>query len=163
VLIVALLLSALNGPEPLDEISVKRGAHSWDLEWSDAEDRAYGFITPLELVEGRPLSVSLHVGTYQGTDLDGPLTASLRCADWSQSMTLTRAKDSKAFLADFTPQGSGECRLDFGWQTTRHKVAHALLNVQPAPLSRTPWYVLIALVAAVAFALGIRAALKRPE
>jgi hypothetical protein len=163
VLTVAILLSALNGSEPMDEITVKRGVHSWDLEWTDAEDRVYGFVTPLELVEGRPLSASLRVGTYQGTDMDGPLTASLRCADWSQSMTLQRAKDSKAFLAEFTPQGNGECRLEFGWQTTRHKVAHALLNVAPAPLSRAPWYVLIGLVAVVAFALGIRAALKRPD
>jgi hypothetical protein len=155
------LFSALNASQGLDQISPSRGAHSWDLEWQDAEDRLTGFIDPLDPVEGHEVQVSLRVGPFQGPELDAPLTVSMRCEAWSQTQTVSRAKDSKAWLAIFTPQDTGDCHIDIGWQTTRHKLVHTAINVAPAPIARTPWYVLIGVIAAVALAFGVRAALRK--
>jgi hypothetical protein len=163
VLPAVVLLSVVNASEGMDQISATRGAHAWNLEWSDAEDRLRGFVRPLDPVEGQPLEVSLRVGPFQGADLDGPLIVSLRCDDWSQTLTVPRSKDSQSWLAELTPHGNGDCRLDVGWQTTRRKLVHMTLPVAPAPLPRTPWYIGVGLIAAAALALGIRAALKRPE
>jgi hypothetical protein len=155
------LAAAVNPSSGLDQISPTRGAHAWDLEWHDAEDRLTGFIRPLDPVEGQDVEVSLRVGPFQGEELDGPLTVSMRCEGWSQTQNVGRAKDSKAWFVVFKPQDSGECHIDVGWQTTRRKLVHTSVLVTPAPIARTPWYVLIAVIAAVALALGVRAALRK--
>jgi hypothetical protein len=162
VLPFTLLLVVLSG-EPQDRFAVVRGAQTYDLDWSDAEDRVSGTLRPLDPVEDQPLQVALAVGTFQGTDFDGPVSLTVRCADWSQTQTVVRGKGAKAWLAEFTPAANGECFLDVGWQTTRRKLLHMAFRVTPAPIARTPWYVLLGALATLALGLGIRAALKKPE
>lgn len=163
-LAVTALVCVLNAAsDPLDRITTTRGLRAWDLEWSDAEDRLYGFLSPLDPVEGQSLDVSLRVGPFQGPELEAPLTVALRCAGWSKELSVPRAKDSKSYLATFVPEDSGECRVDVGWATTRRKLVHVLVHIEPKPLSRVPWYVLTGVIAAIALAFGVRAALKKPE
>jgi hypothetical protein len=149
--------------ESADQIKVMRGAQSWDLSWSDAEDTLHGTVRPLELVEGQSADVSLTVGTFQGPPFDGPVTFSLRCEEWSHELTVRRTSGERAWAASFVPEGAGDCVLDVAFNTLRHKRLHAKLAVAPARLTRTPWYVLIAVTAAALLGYGIRSVLKKPE
>jgi hypothetical protein len=162
VIAVTALMCVLSASEPSDRIATSRGLRAWDLEWSDAEDRLYGFLSPLDPIEGQSLDVSLRVGPFQGPEMEGPLTVTLRCGQWSQELLVPRAKDSKAYLATFIPQDSGECRVDVGWATTRRKLVHLIVHVEPKPLPRAPWYLAAGILAAIALALGVRAALRKP-
>lgn len=166
-LIALLALALAQAPPPRekpDTITMTRGNQAWDLDWEDAEDRLHGTIRPTDPAVGTDVELSVTVGTVQApTDFDGPITASLRCERWSETRTVTRGKGERAWFAKFTPQTDGDCALDLGFTTSRHKLLHAKLYVVPAPLSRAPWYVLLGLGAIVALALGLRAVFKKSE
>ncbi len=150
--------------EKIDVVRSVRGPTSWDLEWSDAEDRMRGAVRPLDPVSGRPLELSVLVGTFQGAEFDGPVTVTMRCNAWSDTQTVRRAKGEKAWAAKFVPVADGEdCSIDLSFTTTRHKLLHAKVPVQTAPLSRWPWFVLLGLGTAIALGLGIRSLFKKPE
>jgi hypothetical protein len=146
-----------------DQLTLQRGAQAWDIDWSDAEDRVNGHIRPIDPVQGRELTISLHVGAFQGPDFDGPVMFTLRGEGDTQSQTVQRAKGEKAWFARFVPAGSGEYSIDISYAITRHKLLHAKVSVTPAPLSRVPWYVLVAVLALGALGFGLRAVLKKPE
>jgi len=150
--------------EKIDLVQTVRGPASWDLEWSDAEDRMRGSVRPLDPVSGRPVELSLLVGTFQGAEFDGPINVTMRCSEWSDTQTVRRAKDEKAWAVKFLPSASGEdCTLDFAFTTTRHKRLHTKLYVNSAPIDRWPWFVLLGLGSAIALGLGVRAIFKKPE
>ncbi len=44
------------------------------FDWSDAEDRVRGTVSPAELSSGEPFTVSVAVGSFASGDLDGPVT-----------------------------------------------------------------------------------------
>ena len=140
-----------------------RGTQAWDLEWSDAEDRAHGSIRPIDPVQGRELTLSLLVGAFQGPEFDGPVMFTLRGEGDTQTVTALRGKGEKAWFARFVPQANGDYQLDVSFAITRHKLLHAKIFVTPAPLARTPWYVMMAAAAIAAFGLGLRAVFKKPE
>jgi hypothetical protein len=150
-------------PTERDAVQLIRGSSAWDLEWADAEDRLHGTVRPLDPFEGRPLEVSVRVGTLQGAEFDGPVTLTLRCEGWSDTRTVRRAKSERGWFVQFTPEAEGNCSLDLAFTTTRYKRLHAKIPVQPAPLSRAPWYALLAVLSAGALGLGVRAIFYRPE
>jgi hypothetical protein len=161
--LVIMLLAQPPPPEKNDQVQVLRGQAAYDLEWSDAEDRMHGTVRPLDPVALKPVEVSLMVGTYQGPEFDGPVSATMRCNDWSETRTVKRGKSERAWFAMFVPPDAGECSIDVSFTTTRLKLLHVKLPVQPAPLSRLPWYVIIVLVTVVALGLGVRSIFKKPE
>jgi hypothetical protein len=161
---LALLLSGLltqaEKNEKIDQVQVIRGSSAFDLEWADAEDRMHGTVRPLDPVAGRPLDVSAMVGTFQGAEFDGPVAFTLRCEGAAETQTVRRLKGERAWGAHFIPSVDGDCSVDLGFTTTRHKLLHFKVQVQPAPLPRTPWYVLLGLFITVTLGLGIRAVFK---
>jgi hypothetical protein len=161
--LVIALLAQPPPPEKLDQVAMQRGQAAYDLEWSDAEDRMHGTIRPLDPVAFRPVEVSLLVGTFQGPEFDGPVSMTLRCPEGTETRTVKRGKGERAWYAMFVPGSDGDCTLDVSFTTTRLKLLHVKLPVQQAPLSRAPWYVIIAAVMLTAFGLGIRALFKKPE
>lgn len=160
------LLAQPVGVAPRDGMKLNVGAGSLDFEWSDAEDRVQGSITPKRPIEGRTMEVSAHVGTFQGAEFDGPVTLSLKEAGSTgggQSQTVKRAQGEKAWRAAFTPPLSGPYTFEVSFRTTRLKVASTTITVDEAALPRWPWWVAIGVAAAVAVALGIRSVLQKPE
>lgn len=142
------------------------GTASVDFEWSDVEDRIQGSVTPRRPIEGKPLDVSAHVGTFQGVEFDGPVTISLKEKDsrgGGQSVTLKRAKGEKAWRTSFTPGAAGPYTLEISFQTTRHKVASGTIEVEDAPLSRWPWWALIGVLAVGALGFGVWSMFKKQE
>ena len=149
--------------EKIDELTAMRGNAVWDLEWSDAEDRVHGTFQPLDPIAERPLTLSLMVGTFQGAEFDGPVTVSMRCDEWQDSRTVRRAKGERAWTVTFLPQGSGTCGIDVSFTTTRRKLLHLKTAVDPAPLSRVPWFVILGALVIAAFGFGIRAVFRGQE
>jgi hypothetical protein len=149
--------------EKIDQVQLMRGTTSYELDWSDAEDRLHGTVNPLDPVAGRELTLSAMVGKFQGAEFDGPVTFTMRCDRWSDTQTVVRAKGERAWAAHFVPDADGECAVDLGFTTTRHKRLHFKLLLTPAPLPRTPWYVILGLIVVVTLGFGIRAVFKRQE
>lgn len=168
---LALLASALlqladpplGEQEKIDSVQSIRGTSSMDLDWADAEDRMHGTIRPLDPIEGKPLELSVMVGTFQGAEFDGPVTMAVRCLDWQATQTVRRAKGERAWFARFVPEDDGDCSIDLGFTTTRHKLLHSKVYVTSAPLTRLPWYLMIGVLLIGAFGLGLRAIFKKPE
>src|SRR5574340_411038 len=71
-------LQQIPGTAPEQVMKVKYDEAGLTLGWNDAEDRIQGAVSPAEPRVGRPMQVSVHVGTDQGADFDGPVTLSLR-------------------------------------------------------------------------------------
>lgn len=162
----AYLLVLLAQPAPHDALKVNLGSAGLDFEWSDAEDRVQGSIAPRRPIEGEPIDVSAHVGTFQGAEFDGPVTLSfkeLRSTGGGQTQTVKRAKGEKAWRARFTPQTAGPHTFEVSFATTRHKVASGTIEVQEAALSRWPWWAAIGILAIAALGFGVRSVLKKPE
>ena len=136
------LLAQPWGAAPHDALKLNQGSATLDFEWSDAEDRIQGSISPKRPVEGQPIDVSAHVGTFQGAEFDGPVTLSLKEAGskgGGQTQTVKRAQGEKAWRARFTPVGAGAHTFEVSFATTRHKVAAGTIEVHEAALSRWPW------------------------
>ncbi len=148
------------------EIAVSPSANSLDLTWSDVEDRLQGAITPKVPVEGLPFDLSMHVGSFQGDEFDGPVTFSLKPVDskgGGLSQTVKRAKGEKAWKVTFVPEEPGMHTLEISFSTTRMKVAGTKIAVQEARLPRWPWWVMVAVAGAVALGLGVRSVFKKQE
>lgn len=167
VLITLLGQQQLEWPKPegerLDQVTAVRGPSSLDLDWSDAEDRMHGTVRPLDPIAERPVELSVMVGTFQGPEFDGPVTMTMRCADWQETRTVRRAKGERAWFVSFVPLSAGECQVDLGFNTTRSKLLHLQLFVAEAPLSRAPWFVILGALLIAAFGLGVRAVFRKPE
>src|SRR5687768_817390 len=83
-----------------DELTLTLGPSTLDFAWADVEDRVQGSISPRLPVEGTPMDISAHVGTFQGPEFDGPVTLTLKSRGSSgggQTKTVTRAKGEKAW------------------------------------------------------------------
>ena len=165
-----ILLTQAEGPPPplpgapLDEVRVTTAADRLELNWTDAEDRLQGAVTPRVPKAGQTLTVTAHVGTFAGPDeWDGPLTFTLKAPGQGpgQSVTVPRGKGEKTWAARLTPAESGEHVLEVAFQTSRHKVVRAKLTVAEGPLSRWPWFALVGAAALVALIFGVRAALAQ--
>src|SRR5262249_48184165 len=143
---VLIVLAQADVPDrdKLDAVQTIRGPSAWDLEWADAEDRMPGTVRPLDPISGGPAGLCVGVGTLQGTEVDGAVTVTMRCSEWSDTQTVRRAKGERAWAVTFLPRSKGEdCTLDFAFTTTRHKRLHTKVYVIDAPLERWPWFVML--------------------
>lgn len=155
-----------DGVAARDEVSLSVGATTLDFTWADVEDRVQGTISPRYPVEQAPIDVSAHVGTFQGSEFDGPVTLTLKpkgIVGGGQTKTLRRAKGERAWRATFLPEEAGPHTLEVSFLTTRLKVVSATIEVVPAKLSRLPWWILIGALAAGAIGLGVRSVFKKQE
>jgi hypothetical protein len=148
------------------EIAVSTSANTLDLTWNDVEDRLQGAITPKAPVEGLPLDLSIHVGSFQGEEFNGPVTFSLKPVDnkgGGMSQTVKRARGEKAWKVTFVPEEAGLHTLEVSFTTTRMKVAATKIEVQEARLPRWPWWVMVGVAGGVALGLGVRSVFKKQE
>lgn len=150
-------------PPTLDQATVVEAAGQGELSWGDAEDKVTGSFSPFSPREGGELDVVARVGNLQGPEFAGPVTLTLKPVGQPQSdsKTVTPDPKAKAWAARLQVGGPGEYVLEIAYTTTRHKVVRAAVKVGEAPLSRWPWYALVAAAAGVALTLGVRAVLKR--
>lgn len=118
---------------PLDRVEVRPQEERLELSWSDTEDRLQGSVRPVVPRAGEPLHVVLHVGSFEGAEFDGPVTLSLREQGATHASSVTVTRDGRYWRASFTPEGSGPYLLDMSFRTTRHKLLHAPLRVEPSP------------------------------
>lgn len=169
-MLAPLLLTVLAQPsapteeaEKIDAVQVIRGQSAWELQWADAEDRVQGTSRPLDPIAEKPIELSVRVGTFEGADFDGPVTVTMRCPEWHETKTVVRGKDERAWFAKFEPASGGDCTVDLGFKSSRHKLLHFKMHVLDAPLSRLPWYVILAVILLLSFGLGLRAIFKKPE
>ena len=162
-----LLLLAQPIDRPLNaEMVVTPGVNSVDLAWNDAEDRIQGSVTPRIPVEGTPIEVSVHVGSFQGPEFDGPVTVSFKPADATGgglSKTVKKAAGERAWRASFLPEEAGLYTLEVSFSTTRMKVVSGKVRITEARLPRWPWWTMVGLAAALALGLGVRSVFKKQE
>jgi len=155
-----------NSPDPFafvpNKIRITQTHTGRDLSWADAEDTLTGSITPSALMEGLPLTVSVKVGSFQGTEFDGPVRIALR-ADGQPTMEqlVQRDKGDKTWLAKFTPTVEGHHTLEVSFRTTHNKVLAADFEVQGGRMPRWPWYVLGVAITLGGVGIGLRQALKK--
>jgi hypothetical protein len=135
-----------------------------NLSWNDTEDLVKGSLTPPQLREGEPATLTVNVASYQGAAFDGPVTLSLRPLEalgGADAQTISRRKGDKLWVATFVPHTTGPHRLEVSFRTTRFKVARAQVTVGGG---RLPQWLLFALgggLIVVAVALGAWLVLRR--
>lgn len=154
------ILVASAGALPSAQVGVQVSGDVVQLSWADAEDRLQGSVRPVRPRAGEPLSVSLHVGAFEGRPFDGPLTVTLRKVGETHGQTVTVAREGEAWSTSFVPAEEGPHMLDVSFRSTRHKLVHARLEVAEAALSRLPWFIVLGAIAAALLALGVRRAGK---
>lgn len=160
---LAVLLAAANA----SELTFDPQRKSINVAWSDVEDRIQGAITPLKPVVGQPFTVSVHVGSFEGRDFDGPVTMTLKPAGQMgsvDSVTVTRAPGEKTWAHRFTPAQTGMHTLELSFSTTRLKVARGALLVGEPLLP--PWFgwVVGGIVVGAGLGIGVFLVLRRtPE
>ncbi|WP_205525765.1 hypothetical protein [Pyxidicoccus trucidator] len=132
-----------------------------ELRWSDAEERLQGTIHPAFPREGQPLTVSLHVGNFQGAEFDGPLTLTFHQVGAPALVTRTLTRQGVNWHTELTPDASGLWELEVRYRHTHLKVLTAQLSVADQPLPRGLGWGLITVAAGTALVLGMRGVLRR--
>jgi hypothetical protein len=120
---------ALAAPLPPDQIAVDRRGGVLALSWADAEERLQGSLQPQAPRAGEPLKVTLHVGSFQGTPFEGPLTVSLRERGATHGQVRTVPKGAVNWQVELLPERAALHQLDVSFRTTRLKVLHAEFDV----------------------------------
>lgn len=164
----------LQGTPASETLQVKVDEAGMALAWSDVEDRIQGTLEPTVPRAGEPLKVSVHVGTFQGPEFEGPVSFTLRplvrselkegeplglkpLQDTSggQGGTVTRGRGERAWAYTFHPADEGKQVLEISFRTTRLKVVRGVVEIETAKLPRWPWYVLAlgAVLGSVGFGL----------
>ncbi|WP_141589547.1 hypothetical protein [Myxococcus sp. AB056] len=111
--------------------------------------------------EGEPISVSLHVGNFEGPEFDGPLTVTFHPTGSPSQQTKTLTRDGVNWHTQFTPDEPGPWDLEVRYRGTHLKVITARFSVASSPLPRGMGWVLILVGAGTALALGLRNVLRR--
>ncbi|MFP2961562.1 hypothetical protein ACLEPN_28085 [Myxococcus sp. 1LA] len=111
--------------------------------------------------EGEPISVSLHVGTFEGPEFDGPLTLTFHPTGSPTQQTKTLTRDGVNWHTEFTPDEPGPWDLEVRYRGTHLKVITARFSVASTPLPRGMGWGLILVGAGTALALGLRNVLRR--
>lgn len=154
--------TAAAAPAP-SHVRVERRGNLLELRWSDAEERLQGTIHPAQPREGEPLTLSLHVGNFQGPEFDGPLTLTFHQVGSPSQQTLTLVRDGVNWHAQLVPDAAGPWELEVRYRSTHLKVLTAHFTVASRPLPRFLGWGLVALGVGVALALGLRGLLRRPR
>ncbi|AEI66021.1 hypothetical protein [Corallococcus macrosporus] len=111
--------------------------------------------------EGEPISVSLHVGTFEGPEFDGPLTLTFHPTGAPSQQTKTLTRDGVNWHTEFTPDTPGPWDLEVRYRNTHLKVITARFAVASTPLPRGMGWGLILVGAGTALFLGLRNVLRR--
>lgn len=161
-LVASLLVASLAAAAPSqDQIRVERRGDLLELRWADAEERLQGTIHPAQPRAGEPLTLSLHVGNFEGAEFSGPLTLTFhpKGAPPREPRTLTR--QGVNWHTELVPDAAGLWELEVRYRHTRLKVLTAHVPVADPPLPRGLGWGLIILAAGTALVLGVRGALRR--
>ncbi|MFP2934337.1 hypothetical protein ACLESO_56315, partial [Pyxidicoccus sp. 3LG] len=144
-----------------DQIRVERRGDLLELRWADAEERLQGTLHPVTPREGEPLSVSLHVGNFEGPEFDGPLTLTFHQPGAPTQVTRTLTRQGVNWHTELVPDASGPWELEVRYRRTHLKVLTARITVVEPPLPRGLGWGLVALAAGTALVLGVREGLRR--
>ncbi|WP_426750825.1 hypothetical protein [Myxococcus sp. Y35] len=144
-----------------DQIRVERRGNVLELRWSDAEERLQGTIHPAMPREGEPISVSLHVGNFEGPEFDGPLTLTFHPAGSPEQQTKTLTRDGVNWHTELVPDGPGPWDLEVRYRRTHLKVLTARFVVSSTPIPRGVGWGLVLVGAGAALAFGVRNVLRR--
>ncbi len=144
-----------------DQIRVERRGDLLELRWSDADERLQGTIHPAFPREGEPLSLSLHVGNFQGAEFDGPITLTFQRVGSPVQVTRTLTRQGVNWHTELTPDASGVWDLEVRYRHTHLKVLTAHLPVADQQMPRGLGWALITLAAGTALILGVRGVLRR--
>ncbi|HLL53988.1 MAG TPA: hypothetical protein VK447_10600 [Myxococcaceae bacterium] len=159
-LLACLLLPGVGQAQDTSQVLITFTPDGAALDWSDAEERIQGTVTPADPRAGQDLTVLIHVGSFEGPPFDGPVRLGLRGPDGSNQTQVVRQRD-RGWRAVFRAPEPGTYTLDIGFRTTRDKVVHAKLRVAEAPLPRVIGWGLLAAVAVTVLLLGLRSVLSR--
>jgi hypothetical protein len=159
----AYILFALSQAPPSVQVQTLVSGDVVQLSWADAEERLRGSIRPVRPRVGEELAVSLHVGTFEGSEFDGPITVTLRRAGETHGQTVTLRREGQVWATTFVAKDDGRHSLDISFRTTRHKLVHADVEVVPSALSRLPWLLVGGALALALLAWGARLALRGRE
>jgi hypothetical protein len=162
-LVACLLVAGSAGAAAPGQLRVERRGDLLELRWSDAEERLQGTIHPAQPREGEPLSLSLHVGNFQGPEFDGPLTLTFHQVGSPSQQTLTLQREGVNWHTQLTPDDAGTWELEVRYRRTHLKVLTAHLTVASRPLPRYLGWTVVGIGAAVALALGLRGLLRRAK
>jgi hypothetical protein len=155
------LASAVAAAPSNDQIRVERRGDLLELRWSDAEERLQGTLHPAIPREGEPLSLSLHVGNFQGAEFDGPITLTFQQPGAPVLVTRTLTRQGVNWHTELTPDAPGMWELEVRYRNTRLKVLTAQVPVADQPVPRGLGWGLISLAAGTALVLGVRGVLRR--
>ena len=157
----SLLVASIAAAASIDQIRVERRGDLLELRWSDAEERLQGTIHPALLREGEPLTLSLHVGNFQGAEFDGPLTLTFQQPGAPALVTRTLTRQGVNWHTELTPDAPGLWELEVRYRHTHLKVLTARLPVAEQPVPRGLGWGLITVAAGTALVLGMRGVLRR--
>ena len=161
-LAACLLVASLAAAAPSqDQIRVERRGDLLELRWADAEERLQGTIHPPQPRAGEPLTLSLHVGNFQGAEFDGPLTLTFHPQGSATQQTRTLTRQGVNWHTELVPDAAGLWELEVRYRHTRLKVLTAHIAVADPALPRGLGWGLIILAAGTALVLGVRGALRR--
>ncbi|MBX5484327.1 MAG: hypothetical protein IRZ16_21100 [Myxococcaceae bacterium] len=147
-----------------DVISVRPQHRAIELSWNDTEDTLSGSVTPDLPREGQPLTVTVMVASFYGPPFDGPVTIALRPEGAQGSaQTVTVAPEHGTWSATFVPKSAGPHLVDISFRTTRLKVLHANIRVEPAKLPRSVAWGLGGMVVLLAVLFGGLRQWRRPN
>ncbi|MDC0714974.1 hypothetical protein POL68_41380 [Stigmatella sp. ncwal1] len=152
-LLAATLAAAADAP---DRIAVDRRGGVLELAWSDTEERLQGALQPMAPRAGEPLKVTLHVGSFQGTPFEGPITLSLRERGSTHGQVQTVQKGAVNWHAEFVPERAALHQLDVSFRTTRLKVLHAEFEVGAHAMPSFILWGLLGLGGIIAMVMGVR-------
>jgi hypothetical protein len=110
------------------------------FDWSDAEDRVRGTISPHELAAGEPFTVSVAVGSFASGDFDGPVTLGLEQVEGPFRVLETVAPSQaqpRVWKATFTPPDQGHYLLKVTFKSSHQKPLQGSVEVGISRVSST--------------------------
>lgn len=125
------------GENKLTQLQLKVTPNGLTFDWADADESLRGQVTPQPVRAGRSMTVSAVLQPFTGDDFSGPITFSLRPLNEmgsTQSLTVSRKKGERGWVAEFTPVEATDYRLELSWSTTQHKVVRGVFPVSPGGL-----------------------------
>ncbi len=108
----------------LMRLAIKPETAAWTFDWSDAEDRVRGSLTPKSAGSGDPITISVAVGSFASGDFDGPVTIGLEQVDgpWKELATVPPPPgDKKLWTATFVPPETGEYAVKITYRSSHQK------------------------------------------
>lgn len=128
------------------------------FDWSDAEDRVRGTVSPRELSAGDPFTVSVAVGSFASGDLDGPVTLGIEQVGgtFKALETVAPAKTQpRVWNATFTAPESGSYLIKVTFKSSHQKSLRGPVEVGMGRVSPTTAMGVGAAIVLAALAYGL--------